>query len=139
MTKLSEDRARIASLTSALASPRPMRKGWVGERWMKCGQKECACRHDATARHGPYYSLTTPGAGKGKTKSRYIAPELVPFVREQILAMRAFRENVKAVMREAEQWADAELAQVQAASEEAAKKGASKSSSGRKYRTKSSR
>lgn len=139
MKRQKELQAKVAELASELASPRPMRKGWVGERWMKCGKKGCACHTDENARHGPYFTVTTPGGGKGKTTSRYIAPEMIPLVREQILAMKEFRGNVKALMQVAEQWGDALLDEAQAASEEAAKKGASKSPSKPRSRRRSKR
>lgn len=126
MTRQNELQAKVAKLASELASPRSMRKGWVGERWMKCGKKGCACHTDEKARHGPYFTVASTGGKNGKTKSRYIAPELVSMVREQIQAMKEFKGKVKALMREAEQWADAQLDQAQAASQEAAKKGVSK-------------
>lgn len=139
MTRQNKIQVKAAELASELASPRPMRKGWVGERWMKCGQKGCACHNDEKARHGPYFTMTAPGEKKGKTRSRYIAPELVPLVQEQILAMKEFRRKVKALMQTAEQWADAQLDEVQAASPEAAKKGALKSPSKPRSRRRSKR
>jgi hypothetical protein len=139
MNRQKQHQVKAAELASELASPRPMRKGWVGERWMKCGQKGCACHQDEKARHGPYFTMATPGGGNGKTISRYISPEMVPLVRKQILAMKEFRKNVKALMQAAEQWADAELEEAQAASEGAAKKGASKPPSRRRSGPKSRR
>lgn len=136
MAKLEDLRTKVRELVSKLASVRHMRKGWVGERLMKCGKKECACHRDQKARHGPYFTMTVPGEGEGKTQSRYLAPELVPMVREQIEAMKAFKNTVKALEQTAERWADAELEQAQAASEEAAKKGAFKSPSPRKSKPK---
>src|SRR5256886_17496937 len=62
---------QVAELSAALSQPRPMRRGSVNERRMKCGQAHCACQRDPKARHGPYYTLTQ--ATGGKTRSRYVA------------------------------------------------------------------
>ena len=60
----------VRDLATRLAEPRPMRRGSLSERSMKCGQAGCRCQHDPQARHGPYLSLTRVEAGK--TKSRYV-------------------------------------------------------------------
>src|SRR5438552_17965526 len=97
---------RVAELSAALSQPRPMRRGSVNERRMKCGQAHCACQRDPKARHGPYYTLTQ--ATGGKTRSRYVAAEQVPVLRRQIEAGREFRRQVEADWDACEQWADAE-------------------------------
>lgn len=121
--------SRVAALSAALAQPRPMRRGSVNERRMKCGQANCACQNDPRARHGPYYTLTQ--AAGGKTRSRYIGAEQVPALRRQIEAGREFRQQVEAYWEACEQWADAELEPVPAA------KAAEKKGSGRSSATKS--
>lgn len=108
---------------SALAGPKPMRRGSVSERSMKCGQKECRCQHDAQARHGPYYSLTRVAGGK--TRSRYLSAEQAALARQQVEAGQAFRRQVEAYWQACEQWADAQLAGPGAAAPAATKKGAS--------------
>ncbi len=45
--------ADVRKRVKELAQARPMRRGSVSERFMKCGQKECRCQHDQQARHGP--------------------------------------------------------------------------------------
>lgn len=116
----------VAELSTALSQPRPMRRGSVNERRMKCGQSNCACQHNPKARHGPYYTLTQ--AEGGKTRSRYVAADQVPLLRRQIEAGREFRQQVEAYWDACEQWADAELAPLAA---EAAEKKGSRRSSGR--------
>src|SRR5438874_13735240 len=112
---------QVAELSAALSQPRPMRRGSVNERRMKCGQAHCACQRDPKARHGPYYTLTQ--ATGGKTRSRYVAAEQVPVLRRQIEAGREFRRQVEAYWEAWGQWADAEVEQSQAA-DSAEKKGA---------------
>ena len=104
---------QVAALSSALSQPRPMRRGSVNQRRMKCGQANCACQRDPKARHGPYYTLTQ--AAGGKTRSRYVLAEQVPLLRRQIEAGREFRQRVEAYWEACEQWTDAEWEQTQAA------------------------
>src|SRR5437764_14044242 len=96
---------QVAELSAALSQPRPMRRGSVNERRMKCGQANCACQRDPKARHGPYYTLTQ--AAGGKTRSRYVAAEQVSVLRRQIEDGREFRQQVGAYWDAGEQWADA--------------------------------
>jgi hypothetical protein len=114
----------VRQLAIELAKPKPMRRGSVAERSMKCGQPECRCQQDPQARHGPYYSLTR--AEGGKTRSRYLTAEQAALAREQVEAGHQFRKQLEAYWQACEQWANAELQGIEAASEEAAKKGASK-------------
>lgn len=39
-------------------------KGTVLKRMMKCGQPKCACHHDPSQRHGPYFEWTYKVRGK---------------------------------------------------------------------------
>ncbi len=116
--------AAVRELATELAKPRPMRRGSVSERSMKCGRKQCRCQHDPQARHGPYYSLTR--AEGGKTRSRYLTAEQAALARQQVEAGQEFRKQVEAYWQACEQWGDAQLEAPEAASREAAKKGASK-------------
>ncbi len=125
---------QVAELSATLSQPRPMRRGTVNERRMKCGQANCACQRDPKARHGPYYMLTQ--AAGGKTRSRYVGADQVPVLRRQIEAGRQFREQVEAYWDACEHWADAELEAAQAA--EAGEKKGSRRTSGKRSR-KSSR
>ena len=114
----------IRELAAVLSQPQPMRRGSVSERTMKCGKAGCLCQEDPKARHGPYYSLTRPMAGK--THSRYLSPEQAELARQQIEQGHKFREQVEQYREACEQWADAQLERSQAASREAAEKGSSK-------------
>ena len=120
----------VGELASELAKPRPMRRGSLSERSMKCGKPECRCQQDPQARHGPYYSLTR--AEGGTTRSRYLTAEQAAVARQQVEAGQEFRKQVEAYWQACEQWADAQLEAPEAASQEAAKKGASKGDSKRR-------
>jgi hypothetical protein len=117
-------------LVAQLAKPKPMRRGSVSERHMKCGQKGCRCQQDPQARHGPYFSLTR-GQG-GKTRSRYLSPEQAELARRQVEVGQEFRKQVEAYWQACERWADAQLDAKTASGEQAAKKGASKQRSKRR-------
>lgn len=122
----------VRELAAVLSQPKPMRRGSISERTMKCGKASCPCQQDPNARHGPYYSLTRPRAGK--TQSRYLSPEQAELAQEQIEQGHKFREQVEQYREACERWADAQLESSQAATE-AAEKGGSKRTS----KTKSSR
>jgi len=108
----------------ALGPPRPMRRGSVSERYVKCNKAGCACADHADARHGPYYSLTR--GVEGRTQSRLFSAEQAKMVAMQVEAGQEFRKHVEAYWQVCEQWGDAQLEAPEAASREAAKKGASK-------------
>ena len=116
----------IRELAAVLSQPKPMRRGSVSERTMKCGKASCPCQRDPKARHGPYYSLTRPMAGK--TQSRYLSAEQAELAREQIAQGHKFREQVEEYREACERWADAQLESSPAASTEAAEKGPKRAS-----------
>jgi hypothetical protein len=122
----------VRQLATELADAKPMRRGSLSDRMVKCGKPGCACAQDPKARHGPYFSFTHPVGGK--TQSRFLTAEEADLVRQQIDAGRKFRGRVDALWEACEQWADSQLADVSASSGEA-KKGGSK----RISRTKSPR
>src|SRR5260370_20274278 len=122
--------ASVRELATVLSQPKPMRRGSLSERTMKCGKAECPCQNDPKARHGPYYSLTRPVAGK--TQSRYLSSQQAELARQQIEQGHEFREQVERYREACEQLADAQLERSQAPSREAAGKGGSKAT----YKTK---
>lgn len=124
----------VRELATVLSQPKPMRRGSISERAMKCGKASCPCQQDPKARHGPYYSLTRPVAGK--TQSRYLSREQAALAREQIEQGHKFQEQVEQYREACEQWADTQLEGSQVATE-AAEKGGSQWSSKRKSSRKS--
>ena len=125
---------RVRQLVTELADVKPMRRGSLSERTIKCSKPGCACAQDPEARHGPYYSLTR--AVGGKTQSRYLTAEQAVLVQQQIEAGHKFRDHVDALWETSELWADNQLENLFASSEEA-KKGGSKRISKTKSRRKS--
>jgi hypothetical protein len=61
-----------------------------------------------------------------KTRSRYLSADQAALARRQVEAAHEFRKQIEAYWEACERWADAELETPQAASDGAAKKGASK-------------
>ena len=117
---------RVRQLATDLADAKPMRRGSLSERTIKCSKPGCACAKEPKARHGPYHSLTH--AVEGKTRSRFLTAEEALVARQQIDAGGKFRAQVDAYWEACEEWADGQLADVAASSGEA-KKGASKRTS----------
>ena len=110
---------RVRQLAAELADAKPMRRGSLSERTIKCSKQGCACARDPKARHGPYYSFTHAVAGK--TRSRFLNAEEAGVIRQQIDAGREFRNRVDALWEACEEWADTELDEVSASSGEVKK------------------
>jgi uncharacterized protein DUF6788 len=128
--------SQVRQRATGLADAKPMRRGSLSERTVRCSKPGCACAQDPKARHGPYYSLTH--AVGGKTHSRFLTAEQAALVRQQIDAGRQFRSRVDALWDASEQWADSQLTDISASSGEA-KKGGSRKISGMKSSRKSKR
>ena len=108
----------------SFAQPEPLRGGSLSERFVKCGKSACPCAHDPKARHGPYFSLTR--AVERRTQSRFLSPDEAIVVRRQIERGQELRSEVHAFWKRCEVAADQELSTIQAAPQQAAKKGGSK-------------
>jgi len=137
MTDAPEIPQPVRELTQQLATPRPMRRGSLSIRHMKCNKPGCRCATREEARHGPYASVVRVIAGQ--TRSRRVAPEQVDVVRRQIEAGQQFRRQVEAYWAACEGWADAQLVAPQAAEPSVAKKGASKAPSRARSKSRSKR
>lgn len=116
--------ADVLKLAQELADAKPMRRGSLTERYVKCNKTSCPCSDSDDNRHGPYYSVSR--VVKGRTQSRWLAAGHVDTVRRQIEDGQQFRKNVEAYWQACERWADAELETPEAASKGAAEKKGSK-------------
>ena len=65
--------AHLRQLAAELAEPKPMRRGSLSQRTIKCSKPGCPCAQDPEARHDPYFSLTR--AVRGNTHSRFLTPQ----------------------------------------------------------------
>jgi hypothetical protein len=99
--------ADVVAAIAALLEPRPMRRGSLSTRLMRCGQPTCRCHVDPDARHGPYIEWSR--VVDGRRLSRYLSPAQAEVVRAQIAAGLDFRQGVEGLWEAAERWADAEL------------------------------
>jgi len=113
----------LRQLAAEISEPKPMRRGSLSERYVKCSKPGCLCAERPQARHGPYYSLTRAVAGR--TQSRFLSAAQAAITRRQVAAGRQFRQQVDAYWEACERWADAQLDGPEAASQEAAQKGGS--------------
>lgn len=128
---------QVYKLAVNLSQPRPMRRGSLSVRYLKCNKPGCACANDPQARHGPYTSVVrTVG---GRSQSRAVPTAQAELLRQQVQAGQQFRKHIEAYWEACEQWADLELQAPQASSKEAAKKGGSKKPSTSKSSVKSKR
>ena len=127
----------VRELVDRLAEPKPMRRGSLSVRYLKCNKPGCACADDPQARHGPYTSVVRT-VGR-KTQSHTVPAAQTGVLRQQVEAGQRFRKDIEAYWDACERWADAELATPEATSTEAAKKGGSKKASTGKSSTKSKR
>ena len=127
--------ADLRQLAAELAEPKPMRRGSLSQRTIKCSKPGCPCAQNPKARHGPYYSLTR--AVRGKTHSRFLTPEQAAVARQQIEAGHTFRTQLEAYWEGCENWADRQLEGPAAASAEEAEKGGSQPTSKTKWSKKS--
>ena len=91
-------------------------KGTVLKRMMKCGQDRCACHHDPSKRHGPYFEWTYKA--QGKTINIRLRPQEAPVYR----AARQQYRKLKSLLTRMERVSRTALARL-------AKKGLSDSSS----------
>ncbi len=118
---------RLRQLAAELAEPKPMRRGSLSERTIKCSKAGCRCAEDPKARHGPYFSLTR--AVEGKTHSRFLTPEQAAVARQQIETGHEFRTKLEVYWQGCEDWADRELEGSPTASAGEAEKGGFKRTS----------
>ena len=103
-----------------LSQPRPMRRGSLGQRWIRCGKPNCALRHP---RRGSPRSLLQPHPHGGADSVATSDAQQGERARQQVAAGREFRQQVKAFREACERWADAELADAEAGTAGRWKKG----------------
>ena len=125
MPESSDVPASVRELARRLAEARPMRRGSLSVRYLKCNKAGCTCADDPKARHGPYTSVVRTVAGK--SRSRSVPATQSALLRQHVEAGQQFRKDVEAYWQACERWSDDELDAAQAASDtETAKKGGSK-------------
>lgn len=128
----------VRELAHRFSEPKPMRRGSLSVRYMKCNKPGCPCADRPDARHGPYTSVVR--TVRGRTRSRLVSASQVDLLHQQVEAGQRFRKDVEVYWQACEQWADAQLdAPLTTSDAEAAKKGGSKKRSRPRSSTKSKR
>jgi len=115
---------RVLELLREIAEPKPMRRGSLSVRYVKCHKPGCPCGTRPEARHGPYTSVVR--TVRGQTQSQQAPAAKAEVLRRQVERGQRFRRYVEEYWHACEQWADEELRAPEAASIEKAKKGGSK-------------
>ena len=64
-------------------------KGTVLKRMMKCGRPQCACHHDPSKRHGPYFEWTYKA--NGKTVNVKLTAEAAPIYKAAVKQHRKLK------------------------------------------------
>lgn len=135
-TRLDEIERLRDSLRGAFADIGDMRQGSLFSYHGKCGKAGCHCTSKDSPGHGPYWRLTREVEGKTITRNIPDGPCLEQ-TRVQIQEYQRFRELVQRFTEVSVQLCEGKLQAPQAASEGAAKKGASERNLKRRSRTKS--
>ena len=81
-------------------------KGTVLKRMMKCGRPQCACHHDPSKRHGPYFQWTYKV--NGKTVNVKLTAESAPLYKAATKQQR----KLKTVLAKLEQLSRTALARL---------------------------
>lgn len=123
-TTVRQLRQRIEQIKADIAAVGPMRPGSLVEHYRRCGKPTCRCAKPGQPGHGPQWLLTRAVAGK--TVSVPIAPQALERTRRQVEEYRRFRALARELIELSARLCQALLRAPQAASDEAAKKGASK-------------
>ncbi len=113
-------------------APKPLRRGSVTLRYVKCGKTGCPCAVDKDARHGPYPSLAI--VVDGRTKTVHLSEEEAEVVVRQIEEWKHVRNTFDVWLQDCERCADEELESLRASS---AEKGGSRRRSRRVLRPRS--
>lgn len=128
----------VQEIAKRLAGPKPMRRGSLSERYIKCNKPGCRCADDPKARHGPYTSVVRT-VGK-QTQSKSVPAAKAELARQQVEEGQRFRKDVNAYWDACERWADAELKSAdETTRQDAEKKRGSQKPSKRKSSPKSRR
>lgn len=96
MTKQTDLAERARAIGAPLAQPKPMRRGSVTERYVKCSKPGCPCAERPEGRHGPYFSWTRKI--DGRTQSRFLTREQAALVQGQIAAGQALLSSTLALL-----------------------------------------
>lgn len=92
-TKLRTLERQIEKIKRELLQVGELRPGTLSEQYNVCGTPRCRCKGSPPEKHGPYYQLSY--TRKGKSHTRFIRPEALPEVKQQIKNYTRFRTLVE--------------------------------------------
>ncbi len=99
---------KIELLKKQVNSIQSMRSGSLSEQYSICGSPGCKCKDVVSPKkHGPYFKLRINVAGKNTTK--FIKPEDVKKVKNQLAEYKVFKGLVGEWIRLADELADLEI------------------------------
>jgi hypothetical protein len=82
---------QIEKIKAKLSVIGDMHPGSLSQQFNICGTKGCRCKDpEDPKKHGPYYQLSY--VIKGRSTSRFIAPEYVPEIKKQIANYKLFKK-----------------------------------------------
>ena len=73
-------------------------KGTVLKRMMQCGRPQCACHHDPSKRHGPYFEWTYKA--NGKTVNVKLTAEATPLYKAATKQQRKLKAILASLERQ---------------------------------------
>ena len=92
-TKLRSLERQIEKLKSELVRVGELRPGNLSKQYNVCGTPRCRCKGSPPEKHGPYYQLSY--TRKQKSHTRFIRPEALLEVKQQIKNYTRFRALVE--------------------------------------------
>jgi len=101
---------QIEKVKRELAQVGELRPGTLSEQYNVCGTPRCRCKGSSPKKHGPYYQLSY--TRKGKSHTRFIRPEALPEVKQQIKNYARFRTLVEHWIDVATELGDLRLAEI---------------------------
>jgi hypothetical protein len=93
-TALKQTEERIAEIQRAIAAMQYLSSGTLLKRTKLCGNPNCHCARDRTARHGPYYEWSYLKGGR--LRHRTLSPKQAELMRRAIANYRKAKKLLRA-------------------------------------------
>lgn len=94
MKTLKSYKKKMAKIKENILAIQDMHPGSLSKQYNICGKAGCRCKDpEKPEKHGPYYQLSY--VHKGKSTSRFIKPEFVPEINQQIANYKKFKVLVE--------------------------------------------
>lgn len=94
MQMLKKIEKQIADIKKQIFDLGDMHPGSLSKQFNICGCPTCKCKDPVEPKkHGPYYQLSF--VHRGKSTSRFIKPQFVPEIKQQVANYKKFKELVE--------------------------------------------